>query len=108
MLLRMTTATSLDERRRSPEVHASRTRRPALLATSSVTVLDGGAPRGALSGAVRHALELHGALTRAQRLALVAPATLPRTYSAAETALLVDALGAAGAQVSVRPGLARV
>lgn len=100
MLVRMTITTSLDGRTHAP---ASHVRRPATAATPfvSLRLADGGAPHGALSGAVRHAIEAHASLTPSQRLSLAAPSDLPRLYTQTEAALLVDALTAAGATVTV-------
>lgn len=96
----MTITTSLDGR---THARASHVRRPAPTTPPfvSLRLLDGGAPRGALSGAARHALEAHGSLTPAQRLSLGAPADLPRLYTPSEAAVLMDALAAAGANVIV-------
>ena len=100
MLLPMTITTSLDGR---AHARASYVRRPAPATTPfvSLRLADGGAPHGALSGAVRHAIEEHGSLTPSQRLALIAPSDLPRLYTPAEAALLIDALATAGATVTV-------
>lgn len=95
----MTITTSLDGR---IHARASHVRRPAPTTTPFVSLhlLDGGAPRGALSGSVRHVIEQHGSLTPAQRLSLSAPADLPRLYTQPEAAILTDALTAAGAHVT--------
>jgi len=100
MLVRMTTMTSLDGR---THARAADVRRPAPDTTPfvSLRLADGGAPRGALSGAVRHAIEAHANLTPSQRLSLAAPSDLPRLYTRAEAAQLIDSLRAAGASVAV-------
>lgn len=102
----MTIMTSFAARRSGARLRSVRDRRPQTPATNPVALttvhlLDGGAPHGNLSGAVRHALELHGALSADQRLALGAPAALPRPYTPGEAAVLADALTAAGARVAV-------
>ena len=101
MLYRMTITTSPAEHRTSSHLRGSRARHPALTPTPlvSLRLLDGGAPGGQLSGAVRHTLEACGALTPAQRLSIAAPSDLPRLYTQAAADALVEALVAAGAQV---------
>ena len=100
MLYRMTIMASPIEHHTSSHLRASRARHPApTTQLVCLRLLDGGAPGGQLSGAVRHAIEARGALTPAQRLSIAAPADLPRLYTQAEADVLVAALRTAGADV---------
>lgn len=101
----MTIMASPTEHLAGSRFRAPRVRRPAFTPTPFVCLrlLDGGAPDGQLSGAVRHAIEARGALTPAQRLSIAAPADLPRLYTQAEADSLVAALVAAGADVVTVP-----
>ena len=76
---------------------------PAPITFMTVHLLDGGASGGLLSGAARHVIEEHGALTPAQRLSITTPADLPRLYTQTEADILVDALVATGADAVVAP-----
>jgi len=102
----MFTTTTTAERPTTPVRTTARARRAAqasllTVRTTTVHVLDGGAPRGALSGRARHVLEQVGRLTSAQRLDLCVPAALPRSYTPAQALRLADALTAAGATVAL-------
>ena len=79
---------------------------PEAITVMTVHLLDGGAPGGLLSGAARHVIEAHGALTPAQRLSLTTPADLPRLYTPAEADILATALVSTGAYVVVKIGRA--
>lgn len=104
MLYRMTIMTSLAERRTDMHARVPHVRRRATVATVRLRLLDGAAPGGQLSGAVRHAVEAHGSLTSAQRLSLTAPSDLPRLYTPVEADTLTHALLAAGARVAAVTG----
>lgn len=104
MLYRMTIMTSLAERRTDVHARVPHVRRRATAATVRLRLLDGAASDGQLSGAVRHAVEVHGSLTSAQRLSLTAPSDLPRLYTPSEADALSHALLAAGARLAALPG----
>lgn len=95
---------SLAGRRTRAHLRASRKRHPvAVVPAMHLHLLDGGAPGGQLSGAARHAIEAHGALTSAQRLSITVPTYLPREYTPVEADILVAALLVAGAHAAVVP-----